>query len=100
VVAVEVAIDDITHRQVGDLIANLLDQYLRGRRFRVRIHDQDVIAIDHDRRVAVQHGGRPRDRAVDPLGDLLEVEEPGRGGADDTLIRTVVRERTDQRPPR
>src|SRR4029077_11255870 len=43
--------------------------------------DQDVVAVDDDRGVTVQHGGRPCDRRVDPLCDPLEFEETYRGGA-------------------
>ncbi len=77
-VAVEVAVDHIPNGELGDLVPDLPDQGFRGRRFRVGVDDQDVVAIDDDRRVAVQHGGRLGDRAVDAVRDLLEVEERGR----------------------
>ena len=97
VVAVEVAVDHVPDGELGDLVADLPDQGLRGRGLRVGVHDQDVVAIDDDRRVAVQHGGRLGDRAVDAVGDLLEVEEPGRGGAARGRM-AVVGERPDESP--
>ena len=81
VIAVEVAVHHVTDGEVGDLVPDLLDQGLRRRRLRVGVHDQDMIAVDDDRRVAIQHGGRLGDRAVDARRDLLEIEQLGRGGA-------------------
>ena len=99
VVAVEVAVDDVPDGQLGDLVADLPDEGLRGRGVRVGVHDQDVVAIDDHRRVAVEHGGGPGDRAVDPVGDLLEVEEPGRAGTGRGSL-AVIGLRPDQSLPR
>ncbi len=62
------------------------------------VHDQDVVAIDDDRRIAVQHGRAFRDRAVDTVSDLLEIEEPGRRGAGCGRL-FVGCECTDRRSP-
>ena len=99
VVAVEVAVDDVPDGQLGDLGADLPDERLRGRGVGVGVHDQDVVAIDDHRRVAVEHGGGPGDRAVDPVGDLLEVEEPGRGGTGRGSL-AIIGLRPDQSLPR
>ena len=96
-VAVEVAVDHVPDGELGDLVADLPDQGLRRRGFRVGVDDQDVIAVDDDRRVAVQHGGRLGDRAIDAGCDLLEVEQPGRGGAGRGSL-AVVCDRPDERP--
>ena len=98
VVAVEVAVDHVPDRQLGDLGADLPDQGPRGRGLGVGVDDQDVVAVDDDRGVAVQHGGRLRDRGVDPVGDPLEVEEPRRGGAGRGRM-AVVGDRPDESSP-
>jgi len=41
------------------------------------IDDQNVVAIDDDRRVAVQHRDRLCNCAEDPVRDFLEIEERG-----------------------
>ncbi len=81
VVAVEVAIDHVPDGQLGDLLADLADQGLCGRWLRVGVDHQHVVAVHHDRGVAVQQGRWPGDRGVDALGDPLQVEQPGRRGA-------------------
>ena len=74
VIAVEVAVDHVPDGEAGDLVPDLLDQGLRRRGLRVGVDDQDMVAIDDDRRVAIQHGGGLRDRAEDAGRDLLEIE--------------------------
>ena len=98
VIAVEVAVDHVADRELGDLGADLPDQGPRGRGLGVGVDDQDVIAVDDDRGVTVQHGGRPGDRRVDPVCNLLEVEETRRGGAARGR-RDVVGEHPDESSP-
>ena len=98
-VTVQVAVDYIPNGNLGDLVPDLFDQGFRGRGFRVGVDDQNVVAIDDDRRVAVQHRGRLRDRAVDAVCDLLEVEERGLSLATRRRL-VVVSNRPDQRSQR
>ena len=95
-VTVKVAVDHIPDRKLGNLVPDLPDQGFRGQGFRVGVDDQNVVAIDDDRRVAVQHRGRLRDRAVNAVCDLFEVEERGLSLAARRRL-VVVSKRPDQR---
>ena len=95
-VTVKVAVDHIPDRKLGNFVPDLPDQGFRGRGFRVGVDDQNVVAIDDDRRVAVQHRGRLRDRAENAVCDLFEVEERGLSLAARRKL-VVVSKRLDQR---
>jgi hypothetical protein len=71
VVVMEMRVDQEADRLVGDGL-QLLHHHARRFGRDVRIHNQDVVAIDDDRGVRADVQGSSADRAVDTGHDLLK----------------------------
>ena len=78
-VPMEVRVHQISHRLGGDLFLDLGDQPGRGRRFGVRVHDEDIGRVHKDCGIAISHRLRAGKGEVDPVGDILDLKQVSRG---------------------
>src|SRR5580658_6364777 len=68
VIEMEVSVDQIAHRLIGDQF-HILQKVVRGGGGAGVIHEQHVIVVDNDRMV----GPKASRGVIDALGDLLEL---------------------------